>query len=97
MRNFVKGSPHKINFCFAAPTQHFDWEWARLYPTSEFLGSAHLGNSMLHHQKVLEVCDFTFPSVQTLKTPILGIDKVIPNINVVKAQQTKNESCEVTL
>jgi hypothetical protein len=52
---------------------------------------------MLHHQKVLEVCDFTFPMAQTPKTPILGIDKVIPNINVVKAQQTKNESCEVTL
>ena len=33
----------------------------------------------------------------TYTTFRLGIDKVIPNINVVKAQQTKNESCEVTL
>jgi len=47
-------------------------------------------NSMLHHQKVSEVCDFTFPMAQTPQTPILGIDRVIPNIKVVKAQQNKN-------
>ncbi len=35
---------------------------------------------------------------QTQKTPILEYDKTIPKLkNVIKAPQTKNESCEVTL
>ena len=38
-----------------------------------------------------------FPMAQTPQTPILGIDKVIPNLNVVKAHQNINEDCEVTL
>ena len=40
---FIKGSPHNLHLYFGAPSQHFDWEWVRHYPTSEFLGSAHLG------------------------------------------------------